>query len=233
MIQTSSTHPPRAKTKTRTQAVLFDLDGTLLDTAPDFVAVLNSLLAKHGRKQLPFATIREQVSEGDRALVSLGFTIEPSHPQFNALHQQLLHDYQAQLSRYSTLFDGMDEVLQEIESHDLQWGIVTNKPSIYTEAILADLLLSDRCAVTICPDHVTHRKPHPEPIHLACSRLDCHANEAIYVGDHRRDIEAGNHAESLTLAATWGYASAEDPPHQWGATAVIDKPADILRFIQR
>ena len=213
------------------QAVLFDLDGTLLDTAPDFVAVLNTLLAKHDRRALPFNTIREKVSEGARALIKLGFEIETSHPQFDELHQQLLGDYQGALSRHSKLFEGMEGALLAIEQSGLPWGIVTNKPSLYTEAILHDLLLAERCAVAICPDHVTYRKPHPESIQLACRQLDCSPQETIYVGDHRRDIEAGNNAQALTLAVTWGYAGAEDPPDAWGASAVIDQPADILRYV--
>lgn len=212
-------------------AVLFDLDGTLLDTAPDFVAVLNQLLEKHGRAPLPFARIREKVSEGARALVSLGFAMEPTHRDFDRLHQQLLKDYLASISTHSTLFNGMEKVLATLESASLPWGIVTNKPHLYTEALLQDLQLTERCAVAICPDHVTHRKPHPEPIHQACHQLGCSSREVIYVGDHRRDIEAGNNAESLTLAATWGYAADDDPPHQWGALAVIDQPEEILDYL--
>lgn len=213
------------------QAVLFDLDGTLLDTAPDFVAVLNQLRSQHGHQPLPFDIIREKVSEGARALVTLGFAIEPSHPHFDRLHQQLLSDYQATLSQHSKLFDGMNDTLLTLEENGLQWGIVTNKPSLYTEALLEDLGLAERCAVAICPDHVTHPKPHPEPIQLACSRLNCSPHATLYVGDHRRDIEAGNRAEAHTLAVTWGYADAQDPPQTWGASSVIDQPIEILHHL--
>ena len=215
------------------KAVLFDLDGTLLDTAPDFASVLNAMLRRHGRAPLPYQHVRQTVSDGARALIKLGFDIEPPHADFADLLQELLSNYRSQLSEKTTLFQGVTELLTQIEEQNLLWGIVTNKPQLYTDAILRDLNLDHRSGATICPDHVTHKKPHPESIHLACSYLNCEAREVIYVGDHRRDIEAGINAGSLTIAAGWGYISPNDPPEHWGADTIASKAEEILTFIRQ
>lgn len=213
------------------KAVLFDLDGTLLDTAPDFETVLNDMLRERGREPIPYLRIRQTVSEGARALITLGFRLAPTAPEFDSLHQDLLTRYESGLSQKTTLFDGMDEVLAFLEGAQLSWGIVTNKPQRYTDAILADLELAGRCATAVCPDHVAHRKPHPEPMLLACSQLRCNPAETIYIGDHRRDIEAGLNAGMQTIAAAWGYAHPEDPPHSWGADRIAEQSRDILPII--
>ncbi len=205
-------------TQTKTfGALLFDLDGTLIDTAPDFVSVLNQMLVSHGKQELPQSVIRQQVSNGARALTQLGFGDEASNTQFQSLLDELLDRYVDHIAVYSRLFDGLEECLQKVEQYGIPWGIVTNKPSRFTEPLLHQLNLSERCSVTICPDHVTHKKPHPEPIYLACKKLGIEPSHAIYVGDHGRDIEAGNNAGSFTIAAGWGYLNESEDPSQWNA----------------
>ncbi len=214
------------------RAVLFDLDGTLLDTAPDFAAVLNSMLQRHGRDTLPFAAIRQTVSNGARALVKLGFDLDDGDPEFATLLQELLEQYQQHLSEDTRLFDGMPQLLSLLEARKLAWGIVTNKPALYTDAILRDLQLAQRCATAICPDHVARRKPHAEPIHAACAAIGCDPADAIYIGDHRRDIEAGINAGMPTIAAGYGYVSADDPPESWGADQVAASVGQLESFIR-
>lgn len=213
-------------------AVLFDLDGTLLDTAPDFAWVLNGMLQRYERDPLPYAAIRQTVSNGARALVQLGFGVADDDPQFAALLQELLGQYQRHLSKNTRLFEGMPQLLQLLEARKLAWGIVTNKPALYTDAILRDLQLEQRCAASICPDHVVHRKPHAEPILTACAAIGCQPGDAVYVGDHRRDIEAGNNAGMPTIAAGYGYVCADDPADRWGADQVATSVPQLESFIR-
>ena len=146
------------------KAVLFDLDGTLLDTATDFTRVLNGLLNEHQRPLQHYEAVRRRVSDGARAEVKLGFGIDPDHPDFAALLAAFLDRYETQIAVETTLFPGMDAQLRKLEAQGLKWGIVTNKPSRFTEPLLRALDLDGRCGSAICPDHVTHRKPDPEPI---------------------------------------------------------------------
>ena len=214
-------------------AVLFDLDGTLLDTAADFTAVLNSMLDEHGRPQQSYDAVRRKVSDGARAVVSLGFEQTEGSDGFADLLNEFLDRYLAQLSVRTTLFPGMADVLSHIESQGLKWGIVTNKPSRFTEPLLAAMQLQTRCETAICPDHVTHRKPHPEPIYLACKEIDCLPANAIYVGDHQRDIDAGRNASMRTVACRYGYILENDSADNWGANYVVDTASDLIPLINK
>jgi phosphoglycolate phosphatase len=213
--------------------VLFDLDGTLLDTAADFTAVLNSMLDEHGRAPQSYDAVRRKVSDGARAVVSLGFEQTEDSDGFADLLNDFLDRYLAQLSVSTTLFPGMSEVLTHIESLGLKWGIVTNKPSRFTEPLLSAMQLSTRCGTAICPDHVTHRKPHPEPIYLACKEIDCLPANTIYVGDHKRDIDAGRNASMRTVACRYGYISENDSADNWGANYVVDTASDLIPLISK
>jgi phosphoglycolate phosphatase len=213
------------------EAVLFDLDGTLLDTAPDFVTTLQLLLARHNKPALDENAIRQTVSHGARALVSLGFGIDETDAGFEDLRQQLLAIYLTKLSEKTALFDGMDRVLAHLEQRQIPWGIVTNKPSLYADKVLADLKLDSRSSVTICPDHVSKAKPDPEPMLLACSQINCNPDNVIYVGDHRRDIEAGRNASMTTIAANYGYIDPNDPAESWNADHTIDHASELLAII--
>lgn len=213
-------------------AVLFDLDGTLVDTAPDFTAVLHQLCADQGVLPPTDSAILATVSSGARALVELAFQLTPGARGFDTLLQTLLNTYAVQLQETrSTLFPGMDELLRTLEHKGIPWGVVTNKPERFSVPLLAKLSLGQRCAVLICPDHVSQSKPHPEPLLLACERLGCRPQQAIYVGDHPRDIEAGNAADMQTIAAAYGYLPPHPPITDWGADHIAKTVAEIRHIV--
>lgn len=214
-------------------AVLFDLDGTLIDTAPDFAAVLNGMRRRRALDDLPFERIHATVSDGARALVELGFGLREGESDFEILRQELLAGYAAQLSVHSRLYPGMDAVLDWLDRRALPWGIVTNKPELYAAPLLRDLRLDQRCGSLICPDHVTYRKPHAEPILRACAELGARATDSVYVGDHRRDIEAGNNAGATTVACHYGYIHASDPVAGWNADYTIEQPLDLISLLEQ
>lgn len=213
------------------RAVLFDLDGTLIDTAPDFVAVLNRLLERHGYRPLAAEHIREIVSEGSGALVTLGFGVAADDARHESLRQELLELYGAQLAVESRLFDGMERLLDSLDAAAYPWGVVTNKPLVYADPLMRALALDARCGALICPDHVRHRKPDPEALLLACQRLGVDAAATIYVGDHRRDIEAGRRAGMITVACNYGYILASDPCRGWGADHVVETPDHLFELL--
>ncbi|MDX9874951.1 MAG: HAD-IA family hydrolase [Spongiibacteraceae bacterium] len=214
-----------------TRAVLFDLDGTLIDTAPDFVVVLNRLLERHGQQPLAAERIRQTVSDGAGALVTLGFGVTAEDPRHEPLRQQLLELYGTHLAVESQLFAGMEQLLDALDAARIAWGVVTNKPLLYADPLMRALALDTRCGTLICPDHVQRRKPDPEALLLACERLGASPVHSIYVGDHRRDIEAGQRAGMVTIACTYGYILAHDPCHGWGADYVIDTPNDLFELL--
>ena len=207
--------------------VLFDLDGTLLDTAPDFIVCVNALRQQHGLPPLPDASIRAEVSNGARALTQLAFQLTDAAPELEPLRQALLALYSDVLGQHSTLFPGMREALEQIQQRQLAWGIVTNKPSVFTLPLVARVPWPAPPATVICPDHVTHTKPHPEPLLLACRQIGCEANQAIYLGDHCRDIEAGRAAGMPTVSCGWGYLPEGESCRDWQASYHLQHPADI------
>ena len=213
------------------QTILFDLDGTLLDTAPDLAQALNATLQANGRAALSFEQIRPAVSHGGSALIRLGFQLEPQHPQFEPLRSQLLDYYQAHIADETRLFPGMEEVLEHIEAHGLSWGVVTNKPGWLTEPLLAALDLQRRAASVVCGDTLNERKPHPAPLLHACKLIGTVPGQCLYVGDAERDIKAGHNAGMTTLVALFGSLMDSDRPEDWGASALIQQPADILAWL--
>ncbi|MFB1035645.1 MAG: HAD-IA family hydrolase [Sinobacterium sp.] len=215
----------------RLEAVLFDLDGTLLDTAPDFITTMQLLLERHSKPAVKANIVRQTVSHGSKALVKLGFGINETDVEFEDLRQQLLAIYLTKLSEKTVLFSGMDTVLAHLDQQQIPWGIVTNKPRLYADKILTDLKLKSRSSTTICPDHVSKTKPHPEPMLLACKQINCLPENVIYVGDHRRDIEAGRNANMKTVAASYGYTDPQDPVPSWNADHIIDQPVELLAII--
>jgi len=215
----------------RIQTVLFDLDGTLLDTAPDLANALNAVLRLNKQPPLPFERIRPAVSHGGRALIELGFKLNPDHPEFDPLKKQLLDYYQSHIADQTTLFPGMSEVLNSIEQQGINWGVVTNKPAWLTEPLMDALDLTRRAATIVSGDTVDERKPHPAPLLYACKVASSKPDSCLYIGDAERDIEAGHNAGMSTLVAMFGYLMAEDEPESWGATALIEQPSDILNWI--
>ena len=217
----------------RLQAVLFDMDGTLLDTAPDFVAVIQAMRAARTLPPVEEAQVRDVVSGGARAMVLNAFAVEPLSPEFEVLRLEFLERYQAHCAVLTRPYDGMLELLTEIEQAKLIWGVVTNKPLRYAEPIMAQLGLAERCAVLICPDHVTNSKPDPEPLLLACSRLGLDPASVLFVGDDLRDIESGSAAGTKTAAVTFGYIHPDDNPNHWGADVVVDHPSELRAVLDR
>ncbi len=211
------------------KTVLFDLDGTLADTAPDLAYALNGVLSEQGCDPLPLKTIRPAASHGGIALIRCGFG--DNHPEEETLRLRLLDIYQANIARETRLFPGIAEVLADIEARDLNWGIVTNKPGWLTEPLLTALDLSQRATCIVSGDTCKHRKPHPQPILHGCQQAGTEAQACLYIGDAERDIEAGRRAGTRTLAALFGYIAADERPQDWGADGLIEQPRDILDWL--
>ncbi|MEW5756709.1 MAG: phosphoglycolate phosphatase [Pseudomonadota bacterium] len=214
-------------------SVLFDLDGTLLDTAPDLAAALNQVLVEEGRTARSFEDIRPVVSHGGIALIRFGFEIEPSHPDFERLRLRFLEIYRQHIAENTRPFPGMNELLDHLEQNNIPWGVVTNKPSWLTDPLLAALGLNKRAATIVSGDTTANAKPHPEPMYYACEQTGHDPQHCIYVGDAERDIEAGRRAGMKTLVALFGYIGDEDRPEQWQADGMIRHPLEILEFIRR
>jgi 2-phosphoglycolate phosphatase len=213
------------------QTVLFDLDGTLLDTAPDLAAALNKVLAENRREPLPFETIRPAVSHGGIAIIRRGFGLEASDPVIEPLRQRLLELYRANISTHTRPFPGMAEVLDTLEARGLNWGVVTNKPGWLTQPLLSDLGLLQRAACVVSGDTLAQRKPDPAPMLHACTLAGSEPQRCVYVGDAQRDVEAGNNAGMYTLVALFGYFQDNDRPHEWQADALINTPAGLLEWL--
>lgn len=227
-------------TNTTPKAVLFDLDGTLIDTAPDFIRIIRQMCHKYECTTPSDAQIREQVSAGARAMVRLvlGEQLGDDDPTLLHYRQEFLDLYEADICVDSQLFAGLDELLQALEARHMPWGIVTNKPRYLAEALLHKLKLSERCAVLVCPEDVTHTKPDPEPMFLALDRLNAQQNtpltpqDCVYVGDHIRDIESGRRAGMVSVVAAYGYIPPEDKDlSAWGADAIVQDVAALRSFL--
>ena len=208
--------------------VLFDLDGTLIDTAPDMGGALNNLMIEEGLDPLPLASIRPYVSQGGLALTRLGFAGKVSEQEMEPLRQRYLQHYYDNIARASKLFDGYDTILGELEASSIPWGIVTNKPEWLTHPLLEQLGLAQRSGVVIGGDTLEHRKPHPMPLLVAAKRLEVDCKNCVYVGDDKRDIVAGKAAGMKTLIAAYGYIGETDNIEDWGGDGVIDQPGDLL-----
>lgn len=217
----------------RLRAILFDMDGTLLDTAPDFIAVAQAMRLAHGLDRVPDQQVRDVVSGGARAMVLSAFDVDPLSDEFEMLRLEFLDRYQTHCAVESQLYDGMAELLADIERANLLWGVVTNKPLRFAEPIMHQLGLSSRSAVLICPDHVSRSKPDPEPMLLACSQLGLDPSSVLFVGDDLRDIESGRAAGSRTAAVRYGYIHPEDNPDTWGADVVVDHPLELRAVLDR
>jgi len=217
----------------RLRAVLFDMDGTLLDTAPDFIAVAQAMRVSRGLAPVPAQQVRDVVSGGARAMVLSAFDVDPLSNEFEELRLEFLARYQEHCAVHSHLYDGMAELLDEIERSNLLWGVVTNKPLRFAAPIMQQLGLASRSAVLVCPDHVSRSKPDPEPMLLACRQLDLDPSTVLFVGDDLRDIESGRAAGSRTAAVRYGYIHPEDNPSNWGADVVVDHPLELREVLDR
>ncbi|MFV1996791.1 MAG: HAD family hydrolase [Acidiferrobacterales bacterium] len=213
------------------RTVLFDLDGTLADTAPDLALALNTLLKEEGKQPLSYERIRQEASYGGKALITLGFGLEPTSPQFEPLRQRFLNLYKSKLCEHTTLFKGMDKVINDIESAGLNWGIVTNKPSWLTDPLLKLMGLENKASAIVSGDTTNNSKPHPGPLLHACETAGSQPGQCLYVGDAERDIEAGQRAGMKTLVALFGYLRDDDQPENWGADGLVNTPEEILSWL--
>ena len=210
-------------------AVLFDLDGTLIDTAPDMGGALNNLLLEENLPTLPLQQIRPYVSQGGLVLTRLGFAEHVDEADIEPLRQRFLQHYRAIVADESHLFEGFDTVLAELESRAIPWGIVTNKPEWLAKPLLQQLGLAERSATMIGGDTLEQRKPHPMPLLEAARRIGVDAKKCIYVGDDERDIVAGRAAAMKTLVAAYGYIEDACAIDGWQADGIIDRPIDLLQ----
>ena len=222
------------------KAVLFDLDGTLIDTAADFVRIIGKMSQENGWQAPSETEIREQVSAGASAMVRLMLRhngqLEVSEEELLEFRQQFLDDYEADICVDSHVFDTLEDVLSALEEKGVPWGIVTNKPRYLSELLLENMQLDTRCAVLVCPDDVSRPKPDPEPMYAALEKLGIPRGAAasvIYVGDHIRDIEAGNAAGMPTILAAYGYIPPEDQNNlkKWGADYITETPEQLSKLL--
>jgi len=216
------------------KAVLFDLDGTLIDTAADFIRIIQDMCRAENCEVVAADLIRTQVSEGARAMVKLVYPhLEVDDPVFLAHRQRFLDLYGADIAVETDLFEGMYPLLDELEARGIPWGIVTNKPRGLSEALLATLNLTERCAVLVCPEDVTRTKPDPEPMYLAARQINLPAEQIIYVGDHPRDIEAGRNAGMYTILAAYGYLplSHKDNLTAWQADCIVNDISELRQKV--
>lgn len=218
------------------KAVLFDLDGTLIDTAADFIRIIQDMCREEGRAIVDADLIRTQVSEGARAMVKLVYPeLEVDDPVFLAHRQRFLDLYGDDIAVDTDLFDGMYPLLEDLESHNIPWGIVTNKPRWLSESLLKALNLTERCAVLVCPEDVKNTKPDPEPMYLAAKQIDIAAEQCIYVGDHPRDIDAGRAAQMYTVLAAYGYLPLQykDDLDAWHADSIVQNIDELHQIVKK
>ena len=217
----------------RARAALFDLDGTLLDTAPDFVVAINRLLAEEQRASLGLAIIRPQVSNGAIAVVRTAFPDVPADSgAFGELRARFLAHYRSALSVHTQLFPGFEAVLATLEAHALPWGIITNKAAWLTEPLLADLGLHARAACVMSGDTFPERKPHPRPLLMAAERIAVAPADCVYVGDALRDVQAARAAGMVPLGVRFGYLDAADDPDSWPVAGWLDEPQQLLSWLE-
>ncbi len=212
------------------RGVLFDLDGTLLDTAPDMAAALNRLRVAEGLEALPFSQIRPHVSHGAQRLLRLAFGA-PEAERHESLRRRFLDFYRAALAVHTRLFDGFEAVLSSIEGSGLRWGIVTNKPGWLAEPLVAEVGLAGRCACLVAGDTLAERKPHPLPLLHAAGLLGFEPWECVYVGDAERDVQAARNAGMIPLVAGFGYLGDGEDPAAWQAEAIFARPEELVDWL--
>ncbi len=212
--------------------ILFDLDGTLVDTAPDLIACLNFALERHDFSPVVAEHVKPHVSFGAIALINASIEKSIDDEKRAAILTTMLEEYEANIARYSHFFDGILDVLDFIETKNLLWGIVTNKRERFALPLIHALELKNRAACVICGDTTPNPKPHPAPLLEACKRANVSAVECVYIGDAAHDILAGKSAKMYTIAATYGYLQTNDNPENWGANALISSPQQLLAWLE-
>ncbi|MCP1674788.1 phosphoglycolate phosphatase [Natronocella acetinitrilica] len=226
---THEAHQPGRSSSLR--AVLFDLDGTLLDTAPDLIECAQVLLEEHDLPRQHEGHFGPVVSHGSAAILSRVFNIAPDDPAMEPLRQRFLALYREHVSSRTRPFPGMLEVLDDLEARGMIWGVVTNKPAWLTNPLMRDLGLAERSRCIVCGDTLAQRKPHPAPVLHACELIGVEPAETVFIGDALRDVDAGQRAGTKTLGALFGYICAEDKPWLWGADAYLNAPGDLSDWL--
>ena len=211
--------------------ILFDLDGTLVDTAPDLAHALNLQLKRHGKQPLPYEAIRPFASHGSRGLVGLGFNIIPQDCNFIKMRDEYLSLYDTVFTRSPVLLPGIADLLQAIENKGLKWGIVTNKPRRFTEKLIESIHLHLNAACVVCGDDAPQPKPSPVTLLMACQQIGVKPENCVYVGDAERDIQAGKAAGMKTVVALFGYIDVTDKPSEWGADLLIQTPIELIKSL--
>ncbi|KAF3981125.1 MAG: HAD-IA family hydrolase [Methylococcales symbiont of Hymedesmia sp. n. MRB-2018] len=211
--------------------VLFDLDGTLVDTAPDLIACLNKALLQHGFNEVTEIKLKPLISFGAETMIKSSVEESVNQQTRNKILDTMLDCYQHNIAQYSQFFSGINETLNTIELLNLKWGIVTNKRERFTQPLVKALNLTDRATCIISGDTTPNSKPHPEPLFTACSLANVKPEECVYIGDAPHDIVAGKNANMKTLAAVYGYLKADDTPDTWGADALIESPEQLTSWI--
>jgi len=214
-----------------TALVLFDLDGTLADTAPDLAAAANAMRQARGLAPLPYADLRPLASHGARGLLGRALGVAPEQPDFDALRHEFFARYEAALCVHTRLFEGIDALLAQIESGGRRWGIVTNKIARFTDPLVRALALDRRAACVVSGDTTPHAKPHPAPLLHAAAAAGVAARQSIYVGDDLRDVQAGRAAGMATVAVRYGYLGEATPIEDWGADHIANTPTDLHRLL--
>lgn len=213
-------------------AVLFDLDGTLLDSAPDLASAANQLRLVRGMQVLPHAHYRPFVGTGARGMLRIALDVQPDAPQFEQLKEEFFVAYEQCMGQHSQLFEGVPHLLQVLQGHAKKWGIVTNKSERFTLPIVRSLGVLATAESVVCGDTTAHAKPHPAPLLEAAKRLEVLPERCIYVGDDERDMVAARAAGMQAVAAAYGYLGGVDSVHAWGPDAVIKSPVELLRLLQ-
>lgn len=213
------------------KAVLFDLDGTLIDSAPDLAGATNDMRAARGLSELPYAALRPMVGSGARGMVSVGFGTGVADHGFVELRDEFLNRYEQRMTQLTHVFVGVTEMLDSLDAANIPWGIVTNKAGRFASPLAEALTLRKRAAVLIAGDTTPHAKPHPAPLLEAARRIQVAPANCAYVGDDLRDIQAGHAAGMTTVAVRWGYLGLGAPIEAWGAHHIVSVPSDILALL--
>ena len=213
------------------QAVLFDLDGTLIDSAPDLGAAVDKMRVDRGMSSLPLAHYRPMAGAGARGMIALAFGYTPDHPDYEAMKEEFFRNYESCMTERTFAFEGVAQMIAALVGAKLPWGVVTNKSKRFAEPLTQAMPLFKSSAVLICGDTTPHAKPHPEPLLEAARRLGLDPSACIYVGDDERDIVAGHAAHMKTVAATYGYLGAQGDVEKWQADAQIQSPSELASLI--
>jgi len=216
----------------RPAAVLFDLDGTLIDSAPDLAGACNDMRVERGLGPMPYEQLRAMVGSGARGMVGAGFGVAPDQPDYLDLRDEFLRRYEARMTQETRVFADVLPLLARLAEERIAWGIVTNKATRFAEPLVAALGLAEVAGTLVCGDTTAYSKPHPEPLLEAARRLGVTPGACVYVGDDKRDVDAGRAAGMRTIVAAWGYLGAGDPPAAWAADAILAGPAGLMALFE-